>query len=179
MIKVRIKKIGALFLTFFGGFCCLSMTWSHYNLLSQEDRDLENLDRQEQPVLSSALDSDFYWESFNEWQCFSTENIQFECTELDHGVQYVPTMRISRNEELFDFSLDPEHELDCKGILNEWSALLEHEGSFCTYAAYLQDLPNDSFEAEGINFWGLWIVSQVKSRKGYWKKWGSIIKDKP
>ena len=169
MIEKKFRKLRSFILVFLVGFCCLSMTWNYYDLLSQEDLGLEDFG-QSTPALSSAIDSDFYWESFNEWQCFSTESIQFECTELDYGRQYVPTIRISQNNELYDFSLDPEPALNCQKILTKWRSLLEKEDGFCVYAAYLQDLPHDAFEAKGIERWGLWIVDQVKSRKGYWKE---------
>jgi hypothetical protein len=149
---------------------CLSMTTiDHYNLLSLEDQEMEALDRKELSVLSSTPDAIPYWESFNTWQCFSTENVQPECSELDYGAIHVPTLRLRQGTTLYDFSLDPEPGLDCEQTLAKWVALLENQRSFCVYAAHLQKYHDNLFEADGIKDWHLWIVDQIKTYSGYWQ----------
>ncbi len=149
---------------------CLSMTTiNHYDLLSPEDQEMEVLDQEETSVFSSAPDAVPYWESFNTWQCFSTENIQPECSELDYGAIHVPTLRLREGTTLYDFSLDPEPDLNCEQTLAKWIALLENQRSFCVYAAHLQIYPDNPFESDGVTEWHLWIVDQIKTYNGYWK----------
>lgn len=140
----------------------------HSNLLNADDLELERVDREDGPELSAPLNANPRWESFNEWQCFSTQDVQLECTELDSPEMRVPTIRVKSTMQFFDFSMDPEPDMDCEYVIEKWKMLLETEDSFCTYAAYLQDIPSDHFVDEGVDSWTLWIVEQVKTTKGYW-----------
>lgn len=168
MIKQLFHKFHRVLLICIASIFCLSISGAYYyDLLSFED--WERFNQQSAPVLSAALDEDPYWESFNEWHCYSTKNIQFECTELDFGLRYVPTIRISDSSDLYDYSLDPGPVLDCGKTLDEWKNLIEGEEAFCVYSAYLQDLPDESYEAEGIRHWSLWILEDIKTNNGYWK----------
>jgi hypothetical protein len=149
---------------------CLSMTSiNHYNLLSDDDQEMEAVDQEGPSVLSSGFHVTPQWESFNTWQCFSTETIQPECSELDYGAIHVPTLRMREGTTLYDFSLEPEPDLDCEQTLAKWTALLENQRSFCVYAAHLQIYPDNPFESEGITEWHLWIVDQIRTNNGYWK----------
>ncbi|OFZ18867.1 MAG: hypothetical protein A2Z20_02575 [Bdellovibrionales bacterium RBG_16_40_8] len=75
-----------IFIIVTASISCLSMTTiNHYDLLSPEDQAMEVLDREELSVLSSALDAIPYWESFNAWQCFSTETVQPECSHFKNA----------------------------------------------------------------------------------------------
>ena len=160
----------SIFIVVAASISCLSMTtFNHYDLLSPEDQEMEVLGREEPSVLSSALDAIPHWESFNTWQCFSTENIEPECSELDYGAIHVPTLRMREGNTLYDFSLDPEPDLNCEQTLTKWIALLENQRSFCVYAAHLQIYPDNPFESEGVEEWHLWIVDQIKTYNGYWK----------
>ena len=170
MIRRFLKKYYRVSLIFAAGVACLSMSGVYfYDFLSFEDLEREHFDRKSTPALSSSLDESPYWESFNEWHCYSTKNIRFECTELDYGLMHVPTIRIADSSDLYDYSMDPEPDLDCEEILGEWKNLMEGERSFCVHAAYLQNLPYESYEAEGIRHWSLWILEDIKTSKGYWK----------
>lgn len=144
------------------------MNINPYDLLGPEDQEMEITDQTEGPALSSGLNAANQWESFNTWQCFSTESIQLECSELDYGAIYVPTLRMSNGTILYDFSLDPEPDLNCEEILAKWTALLKNQRSFCVYAAYLQKYHDNPFELDGIEEWHLWIVNQIKTLNGYW-----------
>jgi hypothetical protein len=156
---------------------CLSMaSISHYELLNSDDQEKEAVDQKGTPALSSGLNAVPQWESFNTWQCFPTENIRLECTELDNGEIRVPTLRFSKKSIMYDFSLDPEPGLDCDQILEKWATLLENQRSFCVYAAHLQKYPDNPFQSEGIAEWHLWIVNQIKTNNGYWK-WAHTEKE--
>ena len=166
--KVWKKHCSAIFVSVAGIFC-LSMTdTNHYEILSPDDREQELTDSEGTPALSSQIDANPYWETFNTWRCFSTENIRPECSVLDNDSLRVPTLRFAEGSTLYDFSIDPEPGLDCDETLAKWIALLDQEQSFCVYAAYLQEMPSEIFEYEGINRWQLWIVSQIKTQQGYW-----------
>jgi hypothetical protein len=137
------------------------------DLLNEEDREFERADREDGPELSAPLSENPRWESFNEWQCFSTQTLQLECTELDYGEMHVPTLRIADAGHLFDFSMERESDLGCDKVLESWRNLLDGEDAFCVYAAYLQDLHAEHFSEEGVERWTLRILSQIKTRKGY------------
>ncbi len=148
---------------------CLSMTTAnHYDLLNDDDLEMQKAAQVGAPALSSAVNETPHWESFNAWQCFSTENIQPECSELDDGAIRVPTLRIHEGTILYDFSLDPEPGLNCEQTLSKWVALLESQRSLCIFAAHLQNYPDNPFQSEGVEQWQLWIVNQIKSYNGYW-----------
>jgi hypothetical protein len=143
---------------------------NHYDLLNFEDQEMEAAAHGEIPALSSGLNVTNQWESFNTWLCFSTETVQPECSELDNGALHVPTLRIRQGSTLYDFSLDPEPSLNCEQILEKWISLIQNQRSFCVYAAQLQIYPNNPFESDGIEEWQLWIVDQIKTHNGYWKR---------
>jgi hypothetical protein len=136
-------------------------------LLSAEDFAQERTDA-DHPALSSSLQEDPGWESFNTWSCFSARNLELECSELDFGAIHVPTLRVIENSAAYDFSLDPEPNMDCEQIRDQWRQLLDGEPAICTYAAYLQDLPADSLRDGSLDSWTLWIVNRLKTSKGYW-----------
>jgi len=163
------KKFIHLSFIIISAICALSMSWPyHYDLLTDIDYEQEAEDRNEGPALSSAIDQEPHWESFNYWQCYSTQAIRFECSELDYGKTFVPTLRVLDRNHLYDFSLDPEPNLNCEETLKRWAEILDKQISFCVYAAYLQELPAESYANEGVSRWSLWIVDQLKSN-GYWK----------
>ncbi|MEQ1664043.1 MAG: hypothetical protein ABL927_01555 [Bdellovibrionales bacterium] len=180
IIKTTIRnKYFKIVITMAASIACMSMTnINHYDLLSAEDQEMEAQDQDITPALSSGLHATNQWESFNTWQCFSTESIQPECSELDYGALHVPTLRMSAGTTLYDFSLDPEPDLDCEQTLAKWVALLENQRSFCVYAAYLQKYPDNPFESDGFEEWHLWIVDQIKTYNGYWK-WNDSEAESP
>jgi hypothetical protein len=145
------------------------VSMSHYELLNSDDQEMEVVNQEGPPALSSGLNSAPQWESFNTWQCFSTEKLQYECSDLDYGAIKVPTLRVTDGSIMHDFSLDPEPGLNCEQTLAKWIALLENQRSFCVYAAHLQIYPDNPFQAEGIEQWHLWIINQIKTNNGYWK----------
>lgn len=154
----------------------------HDSLLSIADRQLEQKDAEKGPGLHSAIGEEPYWESFNQWLCFSTQFAKAECTELDGGQSRVPTLRIAVNGALYDyerqhsiqlyeFDMEEEPKLGCFEMVKKWNLLLAGESSVCVYAAHLQDLPISHFVAEKVDQWSLWYISQIKTSKGYWKEY--------
>lgn len=74
----------------------------------------------------------------------------------------------SEDEE--DVNSDVKSYSNCIRLVQDWRYLLEGEPGFCAYGAYLQELPADHFAEEGVRSWRLFIVSQLKSEKGYWRE---------
>ena len=158
---------------------------SSHHLLSEEDLEQELMDAENGPQLNSALNEYPHWESFNEWNCFSTQTVQLECSALDYGQIHVPTLRVTdsgllydyssgNSKNLYEFQMSEEPGLGCKEVLQKWNTLLESERAFCVYSAYLQDLPADHFEAEGVKRWTLSIISQLKTQQGYWREYKPV-----
>ena len=167
----KLKKLWAIALIAILGACNLSMVAiDPYDLLSQDDLALEQLESEGQSPISSAHDENPYWESFNEWTCFSTETVQLYCAEIDYGKSTLPTLRVTDADgKLTEFDLDPEPDLNCEATLDVWRTLLENQHSFCTYAAFLQNLSDDTNvdHREHTNH-ELWIVDKIKTNNGYW-----------
>lgn len=129
------------------------------DILSEDDLILEVSERAT-PALSVAQDSVRYWESFNQWKCFSTDRVETYCAEIDDGQTSLPTLLVSDDHgALHEFSLDPGPDLNCEVTLHQWSEVLKNQRSFCAYAAYLQQLDANH---------ELWIVDRIKSYRGVW-----------
>lgn len=129
------------------------------DILSEDDLILE-LSERASPALSAAQNSTRYWESFNQWKCFSTEKVDTYCAETDEGRTSLPTLLVSDDHgALHELSLDPEPDLNCEVTLHQWNEVLKNQRSFCTYAAYLQEVDAGH---------ELWIVDRLKSYQGSW-----------
>lgn len=159
------------------GLACLSMTaMNPFDLLSIDDQEKEVADHDGTPALSSPLNETPQWKSFNTWNCFETNNISLELTEIDEGSMKVPTLLISSDRIQYEFSLDPEPDLDSERILRRWAELLDGQASFCVYAAFLPDLdatPAGAPKSENQ----AWVVNQLKTGRGTWSYEDDIIEN--
>jgi hypothetical protein len=140
------------------------------DILSDADLAMEQMQSDSGPALSSALDQEPYWESYNEWKCFRTNGIELlYCAEIDDGRSQLPTLRVSdEGATLYELSLDPEPGLSCEVSLNQWRELVRDQHNFCVFAAYLQDI-NHGHE--------LWIIDTLKSLRGSWKWQNAAVDD--
>lgn len=162
-------KIRNYLFVFLMAFWSLSVPrLSQYSLLNKEDMGRVSLEVEHGPALSAPLDALPRWESFNNWFCFSTENIQLECTEILDTHEFVPTVSVTRDSIRFDFSLDAEPVVDCANVKANWEYLLQDQPSFCVFAAFLQNSPPDDLGIDAIKNWSIWITRTIKSKKGYW-----------
>ena len=170
MPKKSVKKLTLNISILLLGILNLSMYYDpNSELLSTADYEQIKLDSTRGPALSSYLDGkSLYWESYNTWQCFPTRDLEIDCMEAEYnGIKRVPTIHIIYNLHRFEFSMDPEPEPNCDIIIDRWKNLLLDENTFCTYAAFLQDLDlsdPDSIAKDG----SVWIINQLKTSKGYW-----------
>lgn len=153
---------------------------NYYDILNEKDIERQISDSEKGPTLSSGTYNSPQWESFNTWQCFSTSQIELNCLQIaDMENTFVPDLQVLKNSRIYDFSLDPELELDCEENLNQWSALLQNEERFCTYAAYLQEVPEYIDLDQNITSAGLWIIEKLKTDKGYWNYHGMYWTNEP
>lgn len=153
----------------------LSMTWSdpYRSLLIDEDFQLEN--EQDRPALSSVIGEEPAWESFNEWQCYSANQIMLYCSinsfsNWDGTVdeKRIPSIRISTDSgEILEFDYDANgtFKVDCELTLQEWTRLLHQSKILCLFGAYLQDI------AEGETYW---ILDRLKTSNGLWPTTSSL-----
>ncbi|NDG28252.1 MAG: hypothetical protein EB120_13885, partial [Proteobacteria bacterium] len=157
-----------LLLSFFN----VSLTWQIADdLLTEEDIGLE--ETQEAPALSSMLDTENPWKSYNQWQCFDARDVtptfmgHFLDPEDRSEEMRTPALQVELPEETLVFDLEPEDLkfMDCEDcpskIFENWREWLDRERAICIYAAHLQDLNADE---------SYWILSKIKTSRGYWSK---------
>jgi hypothetical protein len=133
-----------------------------FSLLTVEDYELETSLREEVPALSSPINSNAPWESYNEWRCFPTQDIETKCTDIqtDPGVsQKIPTIVAELGEERFEYDLDPSKRWNCDSALEEWAQIISDSDQICIFGAFLQPLEAGT---------SLWVLDRFKSRRGYW-----------
>jgi len=149
-------KIIKYSLSFFSLLCLLSFdpANSNYSLLTEDDFAFAREDN-----LSPAItipDSGF--ESFNIWQCFSINEIEFLRSEVDYGsVHSVPTIQAPN----LSFDLDPDLLWDTEKIFSNWNDLIQDANSICIFGAFLQDEPG---------FGSFWYIEKIKTDNGYWSR---------
>lgn len=134
-----------------------------YGILSDEDYSVLIGSNSLGPALRSVPGTSPYWESYNEWFCFSAERVDLRLSkhELDPPV-LVPTMGVWFEDHLYEFEVSSNLIVNNgSDILRHWQSLLEGEAGICVMAAFLQSLDSES---------SLWILQAVKTQKGYWRE---------
>jgi hypothetical protein len=130
-----------------------------WGILNDDDFELEKQGSKTR-ALGSAIGEEPYWESFNKWQCFSTNSAEAYCAIIGHGqLSAVSISAVDDSGKRYELSDEPVSNETCAQQLLDWQQLLEGEHGFCVYAAYLQNI-DDNHE--------LWIVSRLKTQKGVW-----------
>jgi hypothetical protein len=149
------------------GLATLSSNWeSPQWILTEEDRALEAT--QKRRALGSSVHENPSWESFNEWRCFSTKDI--ELTYLEHiwDPETKPELKersaaigVSSNEGHLEFDYEDSHFTGQNPdlILSKWKGLIAGERTVCIYAAYLEELDETTSS---------WIITGLKTTRGYW-----------
>ena len=130
------------------------------SLLSAEDWSLEIAERSSgRPALSNVI-GESEWESFNQWLCFSAEEIELNFVDVEYGgLKKIPTVVARSVGHRFEISLSPEVSRNPNRVMAEWEDLVMGSSRVCLYAAYLQPIADDV---------SLWTLSQMKTEKGYW-----------
>jgi hypothetical protein len=136
------------------------------SLLTWEDREMEREDFLDGPSLTSMSDHQVHWESFNQWQCFSKEQLYFECVNYDENT-LVPSIRVETDVESLFFDLHVEDNFACEETLAIWDDLFQGGAEFCVYAAHMKSFDLDKDE-ESQKVQTLWYIEKLKGHSGYW-----------
>jgi len=135
-------------------------------LLDESDFGMQQDDNQDGPALSSASNIDFQWESYNQWQCFSRDQITLDCAEYDES-SMVPSIRAESASGIFFFDLHVEDGLLCENTLAEWRNLVNSGNETCIFAAHMPSVEMGVDENSNKQI-SLWYIDQIKGKGGYW-----------
>ncbi len=142
-------------------------------LLSPEDLIHEKNDREQGPALSSATNDPKQWETYNQWMCFDTSQIQLDSIDIKSDANWRPWPQITVTTVGQRFNISPETDLNIntEETLKNWRALLNDSKEICLYAAFLQYLDEDEMPDS------LWVLEDVKTENGYWHVNDSIFNE--
>jgi hypothetical protein len=159
---MNLKKIIPLFFiaVFLVSFISPDM---HYFILDESDYEFMREDNKS-PALSIP---DKNFKSYNKWQCFDVDDIQFLLAEIDYnGWHKIPSIKIGS----MNFDLDPDINWDIEKVSNYWSDLVDGSRSICIFGAYLQIDDNKN---------SLWYIQKIKTSNGYWDRdrYDQFLKD--
>lgn len=144
---------------------CISAVGFRYSeLLTQEDIEFQELDNSNGVALGAEIESEWPWGSYNQWQCFSVENLRYDCADYDNGT-LVPSLSIVTQQELLLFDVHVEDRLDCKQTLSQWRTLIDGGREVCIFAAHMPDV---EMESDGDRPQSLWYINRIKGVRGYW-----------
>ena len=117
------------------------------------------------PALSSALDEEKQWKSFDQWGCFDPKNLKIECSEYENGKFYVPSISTNIEGRNIVWDLSAENRYNCPSILEHWKLIMSEEDEICILSAYLQELKFTQAEEKPSE---LWILSALKTKDEFW-----------
>ena len=135
-----------------------------YPLLNKEDFALLENSNNRGPALRAIAGDAPYWESFYEWLCFSSEELDLRISEHQlEELTPVPTLAVWFEAHLYEFEVSTSTIGESgMAVYHEWEKLLESEASFCVMAAFLQNL--------GYQDRSLWLLQSLKTGKGHWRE---------
>lgn len=133
-------------------------------LLTQDDIEFQEFENSIGVALGSELESEWPWGSYNQWQCFSVENLIYDCANYDSGT-LVPSLSVATEHEIFLFDVHVEDRLDCEQTLMQWRALINRGRDVCIFAAQMPDV---DIEPDGSRPQSLWYINRIKGVDGYW-----------
>ncbi len=140
----------------------------HDPLLDTSDLAREERDHLRGPALSSVLDDPNPWESYNQWMCFDSTQVQVETAEIDMDGGWVPwpQLRVEALGQTFLISPEVDLPVDAAKELEEWRRELRGSREVCLYAAFLEY--SDSSPDSVADRESLWILQRLKTENGYW-----------
>lgn len=150
-----------MFVIFSYAICASASAFVYTQLLSEDDLDFQEINGS---ALSSGLQSDSPWESYNQWQCFNLEKVKFDCVDYDHGT-LVPGISAETESEVFLFDTHVEDRLDCEQTLSIWRDLVLGGKEICVFAAHIPDVDLDLDQNRPQS---LWYINRLKGVGGYW-----------
>lgn len=144
---------------------CVSASGHMHNpLLTREDLELQELDNVQGVALSSESNSEWPWESYNVWQCFDTNKLNYDCADYDYGT-LVPSLRIATEQRVLHFDVHVEDQLDCQQTLIQWQHLIAQGNEVCIFAAHMPDV---EMGLDRNKSQSLWYINRLKGAGGYW-----------
>jgi hypothetical protein len=149
--------------------CATASAFVYTQLLSEEDLKFEQIDNENGRALGSEIGSENPWESYNQWQCFDMDVIEFTCADYDHGT-LVPAIRAETKSEVFLFDTHVEDRLDCEQTLSIWRDLVLGGKEICVFAAHMPDVDLDLDQNRPQS---LWYINRLKGVGGYWNLYES------
>jgi hypothetical protein len=151
--------------------CISGAAFASTQLLNQADIELQKFDNAQGVAMGSAIESEWPWGSYNQWQCFSVANLNYDCADYDYGT-LVPSLRAETELEVFHFDLHVEDRLECHQTLMRWRALIDGGQEVCIFAAHMPDV---DMGLDGNKPQSLWYINRVKGVGGYW----SLFEESP
>ena len=155
----------------FFSVCASASAFVYAHLLSEDDLDFQTIDNNNGPALSSGLQSDSHWESYNQWQCFNLDVVKFDCADYDYGT-LVPAIRAEVESEVFLFDTHVEDRLDCEQTLSIWRDIISGGREICIYAAHMPDVDLGLDQNKPQL---LWYINRLKGAGGYWNLYESSL----
>ena len=154
----------SVFCLFLFGASVSAPAFFYTQLLNEDDLEFQEIDNRNGSALSSGSLSERQWESYNQWQCFHREIVQFDCVHYDHGT-FVPGLRVETASEVFFFDTHVEDRLDCEQTLSTWRDLVLGGHEICVFAALMPDVDLGFDQNKSQS---LWYISRLKGAGGYW-----------
>ncbi|MCB0408555.1 MAG: hypothetical protein KDD34_10140 [Bdellovibrionales bacterium] len=159
-----------LFFIILMGALNLSMIYKEYDgniFLTEEDLLIEEKSNYPKSPINVQDSNEHFIPSYNEWMCFSTENMTLTCSEhVFDEIKKVPMIASYKGNEAFEFEPSSADAIPCEKTLETWVQLFEGQNEFCVLAAYLQEL-NSEDQRVGYGR-TLWILDAIKTAHGYW-----------
>lgn len=131
------------------------------NILTQEDFDMQREHFEDGPTMTSVSGD---WKSYNQWQCFNVNQIEFDCAVYDYDKKLVPHLKIQYSSFRYEFDLHVEDGFDCRKTLETWADLMDGSREICIYAAFMPGVRETDYPSD----WYLWYIHTIKTSNGYW-----------
>lgn len=135
-------------------------------LLDLSDYQLQQSDSLRGPALSSGIDSENPWESYNQWRCYPLDVVEFGCVVYDEDVP-VPTVVVATEAEVISYDVHFEENLECNQTLREWNELVSGGNEVCLYAAHMPAVEMD-LDEDTQRKASLWYIDRIKGFRGTW-----------
>ena len=136
------------------------------DILSVEDYELQTKDSLK-PVMTSGPDDINQWKSYNQWSCFHSKRVSYECAIYSDTIE-IPSLNININNHTYMFDIpipDKEFIEDCANVLAEWEDLIKSSEEVCIYGAYMPGVDEENYP----NDFSIWYLVKIKTENGYWE----------
>jgi hypothetical protein len=160
--------MSAIFLSLFLELQFFRQRFEPYQILNEIDHSLE-LEKQLFPAMSSPNNHPIQWESYNEWTCFSINNVMLSTTGINYEGEerQIPSFRVLKEKMNAYYELSPSYKWEVEEIMRNWESLLENENFICFLAALLP-------ASHHTGDYELWYITKLKTLRGDWDEENEI-----